>query len=130
MISKYIYSFILALVVVCSILSMLPFTTHSQVQAGTTMEETWINEFVLEASSDQFYRIDAELKSELEKGIRFVGSGILQGRTAKVEITSQDVSWTVGKTRYTATGARMVTHILSEARNNDAGTGDIHIELP
>src|SRR5436309_1211976 len=119
MISKYVVSFLLVLVLVCAILSMLPFATRSQVQAGTTMEETWINEFTLNASSNQMYRVD-EVKADLEKGLAFVGSGVVHVRSTKLEITPQEVSWTENKRKYTAPGARMVARVTWDARADAA----------
>lgn len=130
--SKYGSSFLLALVPVCAILSMLSFAVRSQVRAGVTMEETWTNTFTLDASSNQMYRIDDDVRADLEKGIAFIGSGVVHVRSTKVEITPQEVSWTENKTKYTAPGARMVARVTwdTPADAGDGDKGDIHVEFP
>ncbi len=134
MIPRYVISFLCTLLVFSAIGSTLRFATRSQVRAGTSMRETWQADFTLDtyAGSDRFYRVDDDIKTALENGITFAGSGPICIVSTKVQITPRDVTWEENKTHCTATGAGMIAHVTWETRADapDGAGGSIHIEFP
>jgi hypothetical protein len=132
MFSRYLGTLLLVLVVVCGVLSQLPFATRSQVRTGQPVTETWTNEFTLGSPSGKYYVIDDALKRVLEQSITFAGAGPVQVTSADVQITPKDVSWEENKTKYTATGAGMVAHVTWQIPDSakDGERGDVHVEFP
>ena len=135
MFAKYLVSLLILLVVACLVCSTLPVVTRAHLSAGTAVDETWKIEFTLDcpaAGKASYYIVDDHVKRDLQKGIAFVGSGPIHVISVATEITPKEVSWKVGKTRYTAPGAAMVAHVRWEtpADSADGARGDIHIEFP
>ena len=134
MLRKYLGSFLIVLVAVCGICSTLTFATRSHVRAGDAVEETFNTELTLDASagSNQFYPVDADIKSDLEKGVTFIGSGAARVTSVKVDVTAKEVSWTRDKIKYKAPGTAMVAHVKWETPADAANgaTGDIQIKFP
>jgi hypothetical protein len=130
---KYVSSFVPALLLVCAGLSTLSFATRAQVRAGTEVHETWTQEFTLAAPTTRNYiPVKDEVKADLDKGLTFVGSGVVQVRSATVQITPKTVSWSRNKTSYRAPGARMVADVTwaTPADARDGDRGDVRIRFP
>ena len=118
MLPRHLGSFLAVLAVICGGLSTLKFATRSCVRAGTEVHETWTNEFTIDARQDSktHYPVDDAIKSELENGVAFLGTGVVQVRSSAVRITPKTVSWTRNKTSYKAPGGQMIADVRSEER--------------
>lgn len=132
MLLRYLNSFFPILVVLTAICSALPIATRSHVPAGTVIEETWRSEITLDTSDRRHYRVDDEIKEDLEKGVMFVGTGSVRVTSSKVEITAKQVSWDDHDETITAPGAVMVSHVKWEAPAGSANgaVGDIRVAFP
>ena len=132
MLRRYFISLIVVTVAMSAIASMFSFVTRSHVRGGTTVEETWTNDFTLRQMGSQNYQVDSEIKADLEKGVSFVGSGAIRVLSTKVEVSATQVTWTSNKKKYTAPGGTLVSHVRWEAPADapDGAAGTIHVEFP
>jgi hypothetical protein len=125
MLPRYLFSLLLALLLVCGLLSSLPLATRSNVRAGEVVAETWTVDFTLRKPDMQYYTVDDALKAALEQHLSFRAEGPVQIRSVNIQITPKQVSWTRNKTNYSAAGGRMVAHVTwaadPEARDRDHG---------
>jgi hypothetical protein len=129
MLPRYLFSLFLTLLLVCGLLSSLPVATRSNVRAGETVAETWTVDFTLRKPDNQYYTIDASLKSALEQHLTFRADGAVQIRSVNIQITPKQISWTRNKTNYTAAGGRMVADVTwaADAEARDGDHGDVRI---
>ncbi len=132
MLRRYFISLLIVTVIMSAIASMFSFVTRSQVRGGTTVEEMWTNDFTLRGIGRQYYRVDSDIIEDLEKGVSFASSGAIRMLSTKVEVSSKQVTWTSNKTKYTAPGGTLVSHVRWEALADaaDGAAGTIHVEFP
>jgi hypothetical protein len=132
MLRSYFISLVVVTVVMSAVASMFSFVTRSQVRGGTTVEETWTNDFTLRQMGSKYYAVDSDIKADLDKGVSFVGSGAIRVLSTKVEVSAKQVTWTSNKTKYTASGGTLVSHVRWEAAADaaDGAAGTIHVVFP
>lgn len=132
MLARYLASFLLTLGIVCGLLTGLPFAARARVRGGAVVEETWTHRFTMGDGAGHWYPINNVARAELERKITFRGTGVVQVRSAVVQVTPKTVTWSRNKTNYSAPGGEMVTHITwSTAVDAHGGAaGDIGMMFP
>jgi hypothetical protein len=129
---RYLLSLALTVVVVTSLAASMQFAQNSHVLSGKAVDETFNYEFTIDAGDDEYYEINPELVEFLETGIAVYTEGAPHIVTEKTEITPKKVSWSEGRTNYTATGAAMTIHLHWDTPANSANgsRGVIYMGFP
>lgn len=132
MLHKYLLSLFVAVAVITSACSALPFVTRAQVRSGKVVGEVWKFELTIDSGSNSYYQVDDQMKVALERGIKLVGSGAANVISQEVGVTPQKVSWEVGKTQYTADGAAIVAQVQwrTDVGAANGARGEMEIEFP
>lgn len=128
----YIVTLIPILAAVAACLSTLAFITLSRVRAGQRVEEAWTLGFVVDPPTGSPRPLDARTTSELARSISFKSSGSIEILSAPIAITRARVSWTLGRTTYTAPGGRLASRVTWRARPDatDGQPGEIDVDVP
>ena len=111
MISRYLTTLGIAVILVTLAASSLKFATRSHVLAGTAVDEALQLEFTIDADSGHTYEVTPGIKQFLEDQIGFYTEGPARVVRAKVEVTPKNVSWTENRSTFTAKGAAMTAQI-------------------
>jgi len=132
MISRYLATLGLVVVLLAVAASTMRFATRSQVPAGQTIAEAFQLDFTFTADSSHTYTVTPQLKQALQEGITFPVDGAVRVLSSSVEITPKDISWSEGNTNYTSAGAGMTAqvHWDTPAAAANGAHGKIFVHFP
>jgi hypothetical protein len=133
MLTKYVATLAVTVVVITLIASSLKFATSSQVLSGKALDETMKFEFTIAAdSNNHYYVINADMAQFLQTNIAFPTQGSPHVVSANVQVTPKQVSWTEDRTTITATGAAINVQLRWDTPSGSANgsQGSIFLNLP
>ncbi|HEY1500780.1 MAG TPA: hypothetical protein VGF88_14460 [Acidobacteriaceae bacterium] len=132
MISRYLMTLAVMVLVVTCVASYLPFATNSRVLSGKTLDETLHFEFTSDAGNNRYYEIDGDQAQLLQSEIEVRSEGAPRVVAARTEVTPQRVSWSENRTNYTAPGAAMTVQLRwdTAADSANGSRGIIYLSFP
>jgi hypothetical protein len=132
MISKYLVTLTVTVVLVTFAAASLRFATRSQVLSGKAVDESLRFEFTIDADSSNTYEIGPTTAQFLQTHIGFDTVGPPHVVASSVEVAPKDVSWTQGRSIITSTGAVMAVqlHWDTPAGAANGAHGLIYLDFP